>query len=133
LKKESVVRRPFFLCGDERANCFARVQESKGFSVRAERGGKAPATVGRDSRHLHTLKKESVVRRPFFLCGDERANCFARVQESKGFSVRAERGGKAPATVGRDSRHLHIKQFSPDAKAFGFYCFSEIGGNRTEG
>ena len=45
-------------------------------------------------RISHTLKKESVVRRPFFLCGDERANCFARVRafgsESSG-SMRIER------------------------------------------
>jgi len=40
----------------------------------------------------------------FFNCGDERANCFARVRESKGFSIRAKRGGKAPGDVIADKR-----------------------------
>ena len=32
----------------------------------------------------------------------KQAKCFACVQDSKGFSIRAKRGRKAPATVGRE-------------------------------
>ena len=65
-----------------------------------EAGFKSPREF--ESRRLRIRK--STVNSVIFLCGDERANCFARVRDSKDFSIRALRGGKILGYVIAESR-----------------------------